>query len=768
MKNKSVLNQFIIALLYGVGIVLPLLAAFGMSNSFFTGIVVTVVALVIMFLFKLGKKFKLIAFGAMLAIVAYILVSGTGANLIFHWAQMFKAFVLYFNGSRAALMMYGNYFAIILALFSALLAFAVSDQEGDFMAMAMFIVTVMFICYQVSNTAELIYTAPAWLAVLIAALDKNKKFDLKANLVVLAITVLSFVVLPMLTSTTAKPLNDLANNVTQQVLDHLFFTEERDVFSLENYGYYPDGANKFGGKVKLSDEPVMTVKTDKKVLLRGVTKDYYTGFNFLSTKGSKRYLFINPRWLSLRQKVLVENLPPKNIRDNSSLLKTKQVEVELYRSSPTTLFAPAYLRKISTQGDMVPYFNEAGELFVTRNLVPGDVYTITAPILEGGDPGLENLVESVKNEDEYYNEIFNQYTQLPQHLEEAMYALRDRIVSMDAQPYDKAYAIMNYLRQRYGYTLDVDEIPENTDFATYFLLASKEGYCVHFASAMTILARMSGLPARYVEGFVAQPDPDGIARVTGMNAHAWSEIYFEGFGWVPFDATAPRLDNTGNNQNNQNQNNPEPTPTPEPPNESEQPYNQEEEEDDTPPEPSPSPSPSPEPSPQNPPMDEEHTPPTGDNDDKNSNGLILLILLLILLFIAYIYYMQPDNRAKRVKTQKDKIFIYASAIFTLIQLYNRKSSQIEADETLYEYSIKIENMEVLPLSIIGFASSLNKAAYSKNKNLNIELEHTVSIYKKLIKALPWYKKAFAYLMPALKPYNFKQKVINKSKLKAKK
>ncbi|NMD38401.1 MAG: hypothetical protein GYA87_06970 [Christensenellaceae bacterium] len=765
MKAKTLINQFIIAVLYSIGIVLPLLAAFGMSNAFFTGIAISVLSLTIMFLFKLGKKFKFTAIGILIAIGVYLLVSGTGAKLIFHWIQMFKAFVLYFNGARAALIIYSNYFAIIIALFSALLSFAISDQEGDFMAMAMFVITIMFISYQVSNEAELIYTLPSWLAVLITAIDKSKKLDLKANIIVIVITILSFILLPMFTSKTLKPLNDLAKNVTQQVLDHLFFTEEREVFSLENYGYYPDGPNKFGGKVELSKEAVMTVKTDKKVLLRGVTKDFYTGYNFLSTKGSKRYLFINPRWLGLRQKVLVENLPPKNIRENSSLLKTKQLEIQMYRNSPTTLFAPAYIRKISAQGDMVPYFNEAGELFITRNLVPGDTYTVTAPIVEGGEPGLENLVKSVRNKDPYYNEIYEQYTQLPQHIENAMYALRDKIVSQDAAPYNKAYAIMTYLRQRYGYTLDVDEIPENTDFVTYFLLASKEGYCVHFASAMTVLARMSGLPARYVEGFIAQPDGDGIARVTGLNAHAWCEVYFENFGWIPFDPTAPRLGNTGNNRNNQN--NPEPTPTPTPPNEEEQPDNQEEENDDTPPEPSPSPSPSPEPSPQSPPMDEEHTPPVG-NQDNNSLWLILLILLLIALIVAYIYYMQPENRAKRAKTQKDKVFIYASAIFTLIKLYGRKTPKIKADETIYEYALKVEDMQILPLSIIGFASSLNKAAYSKNSDLDIELNHTSAVYKNLTKALPWFKKPFAYILPVLKPYNFNNnKKLKRLKLKNK-
>ena len=104
-----------------------------------------------------------------------------------------------------------------------------------------------------------------------------------------------------------------------------------------------------------------------------------------------------------------------------------------------------------------------------------------------------------------------------------------------ATPYEQACAILRHLQRYYRYTLSPVTPPENQDFVTYFLYVGKEGYCTYFASAMTVLCRMAGLPARYVEGFLAQPDSSGFAYVTGQNAHAWTEAYFEGFGWVPFD-----------------------------------------------------------------------------------------------------------------------------------------------------------------------------------------------------------------------------------------
>ena len=60
---------------------------------------------------------------------------------------------------------------------------------------------------------------------------------------------------------------------------------------------------------------------------------------------------------------------------------------------------------------------------------------------------------------------------------------------------------------------------------------------------MTVLCRMAGVPARYVEGYMAVPNERGEAIVTGLDAHAWTEVYFKGFGWLTFDATPRRAGN---------------------------------------------------------------------------------------------------------------------------------------------------------------------------------------------------------------------------------
>lgn len=99
--------------------------------------------------------------------------------------------------------------------------------------------------------------------------------------------------------------------------------------------------------------------------------------------------------------------------------------------------------------------------------------------------------------------------------------------------------LQNWLQSNCVYTLDVERQSSSIDFITQFLTETRRGYCTYFASAMTVMCRMAGLPARYVEGFLADPQSDGTAYVTGLQGHAWTEVYLSGFGWLTFDATPP-------------------------------------------------------------------------------------------------------------------------------------------------------------------------------------------------------------------------------------
>jgi hypothetical protein len=107
--------------------------------------------------------------------------------------------------------------------------------------------------------------------------------------------------------------------------------------------------------------------------------------------------------------------------------------------------------------------------------------------------------------------------------------------------YDQARAIENYLRQ-IPYTLDLPDPPADRDIVDYFLFDLKQGYCDYYASAMVVLARAAGLPARLVVGYASGSYDlmEAVYRVSEADGHSWPEIYFGGIGWVEFEPTAAR------------------------------------------------------------------------------------------------------------------------------------------------------------------------------------------------------------------------------------
>ncbi len=99
--------------------------------------------------------------------------------------------------------------------------------------------------------------------------------------------------------------------------------------------------------------------------------------------------------------------------------------------------------------------------------------------------------------------------------------------------------IQSYLSQNATYTLSPGNLPEGKDFLTYFLTESHQGYCVHYATAATLMLRYYGFPARYVEGYriTAEDFQGNYANIRDFHAHAWVEVYDDILGWIPLEFT---------------------------------------------------------------------------------------------------------------------------------------------------------------------------------------------------------------------------------------
>ena len=133
------------------------------------------------------------------------------------------------------------------------------------------------------------------------------------------------------------------------------------------------------------------------------------------------------------------------------------------------------------------------------------------------------------------------------------------------QPYalEAAQVVADYLAAVAEYDPDTPAAPEGEDFVAWFLTESHRGYCMHFASAAVLLLRSMGVPARYVSGFVADVPASGRVNVPDSAAHAWVEVYIDGYGWEPVEVTPVYAGSTpGQSGAEEPEATPSPTPTP--------------------------------------------------------------------------------------------------------------------------------------------------------------------------------------------------------------
>ncbi|OJG97039.1 hypothetical protein RV18_GL001188 [Enterococcus termitis] len=130
---------------------------------------------------------------------------------------------------------------------------------------------------------------------------------------------------------------------------------------------------------------------------------------------------------------------------------------------------------------------------------------------------------------------------LPKRVQELAYSLTEDQETL----YGKVKAVEQYLKKDgdYRYSkVDAAYTPESEDYVDYFLFDSKVGYCDNFSSAMTVLLRSVGIPSRWAKGFSSGERTSGTGQqkvytIRNSDAHSWPEVYFEGFGWIPFEPT---------------------------------------------------------------------------------------------------------------------------------------------------------------------------------------------------------------------------------------
>jgi protein-glutamine gamma-glutamyltransferase len=293
------------------------------------------------------------------------------------------------------------------------------------------------------------------------------------------------------------------------------------------------------GEIKKSATVVMRVKTGKPV-----------GYPLLRWRGIALSTFDGKRWTEPNHRA-VALLP-----DNTGWIyvgdpEQKQVgaaiglnyEIFLQPIATDTVFAPP--NAVSVRGNFSGESLSAGwtsrRSYLFRD-AGGSLYNPFrnySPVRYFGFSRLPatNAVTLRSAPDRYSEPLRTQYLQLPA-LDPRIAELAKSIAKQARTPYDKAMVIENHLRSRYAYTLNLTGKPGDDPLA-HFLFETHAGHCEYFASAMTVMMRTLGIPAREVNGFLPGEfnDVGGDYIVRASDAHSWVEVYFPGEGWVTFDPT---------------------------------------------------------------------------------------------------------------------------------------------------------------------------------------------------------------------------------------
>ncbi len=318
-------------------------------------------------------------------------------------------------------------------------------------------------------------------------------------------------------------------------------------FSLEYSGLAPNGFQ-LGGDIEPDNKPVLRVKTDTPILLAGAVYDAYNGAGWYDSGALGHFRFNSPLWRGKRREVYVIDKPSsrKASVPYNKISKYAILEVSLnvrFRS----LFAEGKVTGLSLRygDDSKVYFNSQGELYFPDFPDTGASYILRTRVFDRRDPDFDwnmRLLLSYASgaRDREYEEIAETCTRVPETVEPFVRELAEEITAGCEDDYEKALAIEKWIGENCTYTRTPGEVPADRDFVSGFL-ESREGYCTYYASAMTILARLAGLPARYVTGYgLKQSDRRGETTsyvATNATAHAWTQVYFYGVGWVDFDPT---------------------------------------------------------------------------------------------------------------------------------------------------------------------------------------------------------------------------------------
>ena len=378
-------------------------------------------------------------------------------------------------------------------------------------------------------TSEGLYTDRRWLQSI------TSRF-MRIATALAAIALLVSLVLPALNQPAAgvhlwDNLNNLWTNITHGQI------------SLQNPGAllqpYQPSANFFGdqlpitGSVDLPTGEVLTYTSNAAPqYLEGFTYDYFDGHTWTSTVPGQGRNY--PAGASI----------PPDLQGDFDQATTNVTIEQPPDGSQNYIFAP--YEPISFNVDTTLYGTPFTTAWTQTNaLTQGEQYQVNSliPAATAQDLSLvplPNGKQYIWLNDRNYSILQQYYLQIPADLSPTV---RDTALEW-TQGADNAYTAVEMLQNhlndatQFVYSVSNPPIPANVD-AVSWLLKTHQGFCTYYATAMTIMARILGIPARVVSGF-SQGHFDAqrkVWAVDGSDAHSWVQVYFPDYGWFSFDPT---------------------------------------------------------------------------------------------------------------------------------------------------------------------------------------------------------------------------------------
>ena len=262
--------------------------------------------------------------------------------------------------------------------------------------------------------------------------------------------------------------------------------------------------------------------------LRGVAYNIYNGKSWSNTLSHRRVLTESPQGtFTVRTSGARPDTPIRSLRQDI-LLEPLDTAVLFGASMPTSITGNFFSVQTDLMGSLQLPFPSHSRIHYTVTSLPSRVKSIEKPATTFLYPEF----------------IVQQYLQAPT-LDARIIDLARRVTQHATTVFEQVDLIRTHLLTQYRYNLDVPTL-QSAHPLEDFLLTRKTGYCEHYATAMVMLLRTIGIPARMVTGFLATEwnQFGNYYTVRQRDAHAWVEVYFPQSGWVTMDPTPDALEPT--------------------------------------------------------------------------------------------------------------------------------------------------------------------------------------------------------------------------------